>query len=104
MKEFAGILFTLKKRVQNIVENDLQYYKYTLFGFYDGLDINTVEKWYDLRPKGLQNRQLQVDMENPFMAQYTFRAIFPPNRERLDKEGFDYGFWEEFGKLNSQNQ
>lgn len=31
MKEFAGILFTLKKRVQNIVENDLQYYKYTLF-------------------------------------------------------------------------
>ena len=27
MKEFAGILFTLKKRVQNIVENDLQYYK-----------------------------------------------------------------------------
>ena len=76
MKEFAGILFTLKKRVQNIVENDLQYYKYTLFGFYDGLDINTVEKWYDLRPKGLQNRQLQVDMENPFMAQYTFRAEY----------------------------
>lgn len=104
MKEFAGILFTLKKRVQNIVENDLQYYKYTLFGFYDGLDINTVEKWYDLRPKGLQNRQLQVDMENPFMAQYTFRAILPPNREKLDKEGFDYGFWERFGKLNSQNQ
>lgn len=28
MKEFAGILFTLKKRVQNIVENDLQYYKH----------------------------------------------------------------------------
>lgn len=34
MKEFAGILFTLKKRVQNIVENDLQYYKYTLFANY----------------------------------------------------------------------
>ena len=45
MNKFKGILFTLKKRIENISENDNDYYKYLVMGYYDGLEINTVDQW-----------------------------------------------------------
>ena len=49
MNKFKGILFTLKKRIENISENDNDYYKYLVMGYYDGLEINTVDQWCILR-------------------------------------------------------
>ena len=77
MENFSGILFTLKKREQNISEDDSKYYKYMILGSFDGLDIHTVDRWYELRPKGLQERKLQVDLNVPFIDQYTIRALVP---------------------------
>ena len=97
MNKFKGMLFTLKKRIENISENDNDYYKYMMMGYYDGLDINTVEKWYTMRPRGLRERNLQVDISSPFADQYTIRAFFPANREELEKYGFDYQIWDKIG-------
>lgn len=98
-ENFQGILFTLKKRMQSIHLDDSEYYQYQMLGYYDGLDINVVDKWYDFRPRGLHNRKLQIDLESPFIDQYTIRAIMPQNRDKLDDEGFCYSFWEKAGKL-----
>lgn len=98
MEKFKGILFTLKKRVENIVENDNDHYKYLVMGYYDGLDINIVDKWYAMRPRGLRELNLQVDISSPFADQYTMRAFFPEDREELEKSGFEYGIWEQIGE------
>lgn len=98
MEKFKGILLTLKKRVENIVENDNDCYKYLVMGYYDGLDINIVDKWYEMRPRGLRERGLQVDISSPFADQYTMRAFFPENRTALEKCGFDYKIWEQIGE------
>lgn len=102
MGEFKGILFTLKKRMHYIRKNDTEYYKYMILGYYDGLDIHTVEKWYDFRPKGLMDRSLQVDMKMPFIDQYTIRTFLPQNHEQLDKEGFAYSFWQKAGCVSKE--
>lgn len=101
MGNFEGVLFTLKKRIQAIAVDDSEYYKFQVFGYYDGLDINVVDKWYDLRPKGLQKYGLQVDLETPFIDQYTIRTLIPENREELEREGFAYSFWENLGKVRN---
>ena len=102
-KMFKGVLFTLKKRVQSINVNDSEYYKFHIFGYYDGLDINMIDKWYEFRPRGLQDRHLQVDLTTPFIDQYTIRVLMPENRDVLEKEqGFDYSFWEQVG-TNEKN-
>lgn len=100
--KFLGILFTLKKRMQSINEDDSNHYQYHTLGYYDGLDINVVDKWYELRPRGLHNLNLQVDLKLPFIDQYTIRAIMPQNREKLNKEGFCYSFWEKAGRLTNK--
>lgn len=100
MEKFKGILFTLKKRVENIEGNDNDYYKYLIMGYYDGLDIHVVDKWYAMRPRGLRERNLQVDITSPFVDQYTMRAFFPANRQELEKNGFSYKIWENIGEIN----
>lgn len=102
MQEFTGILFTLKKRIQNIEKDDSNLYKYMVLGYYDGLDIHIVDKWYDLRPKGLLERKLQVDLDSPFIDQHTLRAFTPANKEKYDNYGFAYGFWEEVGRTRTK--
>ena len=95
MEKFRGILFTLKKRVPSIRENDSDFYKYLIFGHYDGFDVHFIDKWYDFRPKGLMDRNLQVDLNLPYIDQYTVRALIPENRDDLERRGFAYSFWEE---------
>ncbi|MEY8507159.1 hypothetical protein AALA78_02840 [Lachnospiraceae bacterium 42-17] len=102
MENFSGILFTLKKREQNISEDDSKYYKYMILGSFDGLDIHTVDRWYELRPKGLQERKLQVDLNVPFIDQYTIRALVPSNTEKLDNMGFAYEFWKKVGEVEPE--
>lgn len=103
MRDFSGMLFTLKKREQWIDKDDSEYYKFMILGFYDGLDIHTVDKWYELRPKGLLERELQVDLNTPFIDQYTIRAMGPSNRDDLDKQGFAYDFWENLGRESTKS-
>ena len=103
MGEFKGILFTLKKRMQSIQSDDSAFYKYLILGYYDGLDINLVDKWYDFRPKGLKERNLQVDLCTPYIDQYTIRAIIPENKEILQKRGFSYDFWENVGSKSIED-
>lgn len=98
MGDFQGILLTLKKRVQSIKENDSQHYKYLVLGYYDGLDINIVDRWYELRPKGLHMRNLQVNLNAPYIDQYTIRTLMPQNREEYQEQGFAYDLWENIGK------
>ena len=86
MGKFSGMLFTLKKREQNIEEDDSGLYKQLMLGYYDGLDIHTVDEWYTLRPKGLLERKLQVDLDSPYIDQYTIRAFVPKNSDELEKE------------------
>lgn len=101
MGNFSGMLFTLKKREQSISEDDSKLYKQLILGYYDGLDIHTVDKWYNLRPKGLLKRKLQVDLDSPYIDQYTIRALIPDNRDELEKLGFSYGLWEKIGLISS---
>lgn len=103
MKNFSGILFTLKKREQNISVDDSKYYKYMILGSFDGLDVHTVDKWYELRPKGLLERNLQVDLNSPFIDQYTIRALVPSNAEQLEQKGFAYEFWKKAGKVKPES-
>lgn len=98
MGKFEGILFTLKKRIENIESNDNNLYKYLVMGYYDGLDIHVVDNWYEMRPRGLRERNLQVNISSPFVDQYTMRAFFPQNRQELEEKGFSYSLWEEIGK------
>lgn len=95
---FSSILFTLKKSEGVITKDDSEYYKYRMTGYYNGLDIHTVRRWYDLRPKGLTDRQLQIDLNLPFTDIYTIRTIVPENKDILQQEGFDYDFWIESGE------
>lgn len=108
MDNFSGILFTLKKRERGLEVNDLDYYKYIILGYNDGLDIHIVDKWYDLRPKGLKDRKLQVELDSPFIDQYTIRALLPSKKRKndLNKKGFAYRLWEKIGRGGdfSQNQ
>lgn len=103
MERFKGILFTLKKRVENISENDNDYYKYLVMGYYDGLDINTVDKWYKMRPRGLRELNLQVDLSLPFVDQYTMRAFFPGNQKELETCGFAYEIWDKIGTADLES-
>lgn len=86
--------------MQSINIDDSQYFQYQMLGYYDGLDINVVDNWYDLRPRGLHNRNLQISLTLPFIDQYTIRAIMPQNRDKLSQEGFYYPFWEKVGQLS----
>ena len=95
---FSSILFTLKKSEEGITKDDSEYYKYRMAGYYNGLDIHTVSRWYDLRPRGLTERKLQIDLELPFTDIYTIRTIVPENADALQEEGFCYDFWRESGK------
>ena len=100
--DYKGILFTLKKRMQSINENDERHYRYHMLGYYDGLDINVVDKWYNFRPRGLHDLNLQINLQQPFIDQYTIRAIMPDNRNELIQEGFCYSFWERAGELSNE--
>ena len=99
--DYKGVLFTLKKRMQSINENDDRHYRYHMLGYYDGLDINVVDKWYHFRPRGLHDLNLQINLQQPFIDQYTIRAIMPDNRDKLIQEGFCYSFWETAGELSN---
>lgn len=97
MNGFKGVLFTLKKRMQNPNRSDNEHYKYVVFGYYDGLDINCVEQWYELRPKGLMRHKSIVELSDPFIDQYTIKALFPENTTELEKKGFSYSLFEKIG-------
>lgn len=97
MNGFKGVFFTLKKRMQNPSRNDNEHYKYVVFGYYDGLDINCVEQWYELRPKGLVEHKSIVELSDPFVDQYTIKALFPDNVTELEKKGFSYSIFEKIG-------
>ena len=85
---FSSILFTLKKSEEGITKDDSEYYKYRMAGYYNGLDIHTVSRWYDLRPRGLTERKLQIDLELPFTDIYTIRTIVPENADALRRVSF----------------
>lgn len=90
MQNFRGILFTLKKRMQNPSKDDHDRYDYLTFGYYDGLDIRCIDKWYDYRPKGLMNKNLVLKMHDEFIDLYTVKALFPKNVSELEEQGFSY--------------
>lgn len=90
MKDFKGILFTLKKRMQNASKDDNDKYDYLTFGYYDGLDIKCTDKWYDYRPKGLIDKNLALKIDDEFIDLYTIKALFPKNVEELEEQGFFY--------------
>lgn len=90
MQNFKGILFTLKKRMQNASKDDNDKYDYLTFGYYDGLDIKCTDKWYDYRPKGLIDKNLALKIDDEFIDLYTIKALFPKNVEELEEQGFFY--------------
>lgn len=90
MQDFKGILFTLKKRMQNASKDDNDKYDYLTFGYYDGLDIKCIDKWYDYRPKGLIDKDLALKIDDEFIDLYTIKALFPKNVEELEGLGFFY--------------
>lgn len=90
MQDFRGILFTLKKRMQNPSKDDNDQYDFLTCGYYDGLDIRCIDKWYDYRPKGLMNRGLAIKMQDQFIDLFTIKALFPENVNALEEQGFFY--------------
>ena len=103
MGNFSGMFFTLKKREDNMKEDDSYLYKQLMLGYYDGLDIYTVDEWYSLRPKGLLERNLQIEIDSPYIDQYTIRAFVPDNSDELDKLGFSYELWKEIGRISAKD-
>lgn len=90
MQDFSGILFTLKKRMQNPSKDDNDQYDFLTCGYYDGLDIRCIDRWYDYRPKGLMNRGLAIKIQDQFIDLFTIKALFPVNVNTLEEQGFFY--------------
>lgn len=91
MNKFEGIVFALKKRQQYLNKADKANYDYVMFGYYDGLLIACVDKWYKLRPAGIADLCGYVKPDEPFADIYVIKGFFP----NVASEAFDYKFWRE---------
>lgn len=94
-EEIIGYLFTLKKRMQYKEQDDNEKYEYVVFGYYDGLKITSVKKWYDFRPRGIEKLNGVKTLNDPFIDQYTIKTIIPPNYADLIAQGVNYDIWSE---------
>ncbi len=103
MNEFEGILFTLKKRKQYPNELDKEYYDFVTFGYYDGLSVSCIDRWYQFRPTGIAESCGYVNQGEPFTDIYVIKGFFPAD-ECSDNEFFNYEIWKEIGKRNFELQ
>lgn len=103
MSEFEGILFTLKKRKQYPNESDREYYDFITFGYYDGLSVSCIDRWYQFRPTGIAESCGYVNLGEPFTDIYVIKGFFPADKGS-DNELFDYEIWKKIGKRNPEQQ
>lgn len=103
--EFEGIMFTLKKRgPQNFKSEDRtpdggvedDGCDYSIFGYYDGLAIAYVNKWYQYRPMGVAHRCGYVQHDRPFADVYTIKCVFP-EQKLMQNENFSFEEWKKVG-------
>lgn len=100
MNRFQGILFTLKKRKQYPDMPDRSFYDFITFGYYDGLSVSYIDRWYQFRPSGIASLCGYVNPGNPFADIYVIKGFFPADRDEQD-DLFDYDFWSEVGQSQS---
>lgn len=102
--EFEGIMFTLKKRrPQNFKSDrtkdsasDNDCCNYSIFGYYDGLAIAYVNKWYQYRPMGVAHRCGYVQHDQPFADVYTIKCVFP-EQQLMQNKNFSFDEWKKVG-------
>lgn len=99
MDRFEGILFTLKKRKQYPEIPDKKHYDFVTFGYYDGLSVSYIDRWYQFRPAGIACLCGYVNPGDPFADIYVIKGFFPDKNDRND-DLFDYDFWVEVGRKN----
>ncbi|MFR1871946.1 MAG: hypothetical protein ACLSXO_05395 [Coprococcus sp.] len=102
-ENYAGIMLTMKKRMALTDEDDTSQSQYTLFGHYDGMDIQILEQWYEMRPKRVGNYNGNTSVADSYSDKHTLKGYFPRKRisEKLEKLGIHYEFWKMAG---SQHQ
>ncbi len=104
-QNYQGMLLILKKRMKCIQEDDECQFK--IFGHYDGLDIWFVEHWFEMRPKGVTERDGNISLEDNFRDKYILKVYFP-NETKIKKlfsehgVTMDYGIWKTVSRRISQ--
>lgn len=98
-KDFKGMILTLKKRMNCTQKDDTGESDFLMFGHYDGLTLHCIDKWYHMRPGADTIKAGTINVKDTFQDKYTIKMYFPKKRfrEKLDKRGFCYQFWEKDG-------
>lgn len=102
MSGFQGILFTLKKRKQYPETPDKDCYDFITFGYYDGLSVSYIDRWYQFRPAGIAKSCGYVNLGDSFADIYVIKGFFPHDKGLYD-DLLDYDFWLQVGKRNSDD-
>lgn len=100
---FKGMIITLKKRMSYWGNNPPDDYQFTMFGYYDSMDICGIDSWYQLRPRGVYENGGVVNIDDEFHDKYTLKMYFPNRKlcSRLNQKGFNYREWEEISQGNT---
>lgn len=96
---YAGIILTMKKRMVIIDRDDTDQSQYTMFGHYDGMDIQNLGKWYEMRPKRVGIYNGNTSIADSYSDKHTLKGYFPrkDTSEELKKSGIYYDFWKKVG-------
>lgn len=92
--QFSGILVTLLKREQIPIHTDDENFDYTIFGHYDGLEINYVNSWSGFFPRNVEKSQGEISLDDNILDLYTLRACEPQKKNKLINKGFVYDIQE----------
>lgn len=103
MSGFQGILFTLKKRKQDPGIPDKDYYDFITFGYYDGLSVSYIDRWYQFRPAEIAKSCGYVSLGDPFADIYVIKGFFPYDKDEY-VDLLDYDFWLKVGNRNLKDK
>lgn len=94
-ERYSGIMLIMKKRMVITNSDDTTKSQYTMFGHYDGLDLQSPQTWYAMRPKRVGAYGGNTSIADPYGDKHTLKGYFPRQdiSADLEKHGFQYEFW-----------
>lgn len=101
LQKEIGIIIALKKHMgilSKMIDASRKFQSQGIaFGHYDTFDIYTISNWYDLRPKGVDERHGTVSLDDEYLDKFIIKCYFPADNK---EEGFDYEIWKRFVDVN----
>lgn len=112
--DYLGLILNLSKLpVKDTLSKNIFAHNsgYTVLGYYDQLDIQTVENWPDLTPAGMQYFQSksilkEFSIQDLPIDSFPIKLLFPPEEVVMAwrKVGFDYSYWKKLRNLPSSEK